>query len=294
MQKITFLGPIGATFSHVAYGTLAEIYGAPKVSTDPAEVDYNPASSNGEVLGMIQKHGGYGAIAMETRAEGRVAEPLESFIGLLKTHKEVGNHSLCVVGAIRMKIHFCLMARHTTAVGSIKKIIAHPKAQGACKGKIAAIGAEFVGAASNGEAARLVAESEEYGSCAALGPRSAASKYGLAVIDEAFEDTEAVTTFFLVATEGHQVSVSKENRLLVVFKVPHKPGAIVHALLPFAEGGLNLIQVHSVHTGNHTYNFAIEIEVGEHELLAAERAMKKFGVYVDEYLSFGPFEVLSR
>lgn len=294
MHKVTFLGPVGATFSHVAYDVLAEIYGVPKVSIGPVESNYVHAPSNGEVLGMIQKHGGYGAIAMETRAEGRVAEPLESFIALLKTHKEAGSHSLCVAGAVRMKIHFCLMARRSTAKGSIKKIIAHPKAQGACKGKITAMGAEFVGVASNGEASRLVAESDEYAFCSALGPRSAAAKYDLAIIDEEFEDTEAVTTFFLIAPGSHPVSIGKENRLLVVFKVPHKPGAIVNALIPFAEEGLNLIQVHSVHTGNHTYNFAIEVEVGINELASTERAMKKFRAYVDEYLSFGPFEVLSQ
>ncbi len=199
MHKITFLAPLGATFSHVAYDTLAEIYGTPKVTQDGAESNYIPAPSNGEVLGLIQKHGGYGTIAMETRAEGRVAEPLESFITLLQTLNETGNHRIHVVGALRMKIHFCLMIRPTTPLLAVNKILAHPKAKGACKKKIAATGAEFVGVASNGEAARLVAESDEYGSCAALGPRSAATKYNLIVINDAFEDTEAVTTFFLVA-----------------------------------------------------------------------------------------------
>lgn len=292
MQKIIFLGPLGATFSHVAYEALAQIYGAPVLQE--GVVEYVPASTNGEVLGLIQKHGGYGAIAMETRAEGRVAEPLESFINLLHPSKIEKSHALCVVGAIRMKIHFCLMARPAIPVSVIQKIVAHPKAQGACKARIAEMGASFVGVASNGEAARLVAESDEYGSCAALGPRSAASKYNLAVINEAFEDTEAVTTFFLMAEHGHRVSIGRENRLLVVFKVPHKPGAIAHALMPFAEEGLNLIQIHSVHAGNHTYNFAIEVEAMEHELQAVERAMKKFRAYVDECLAFGPFEVLSR
>ncbi len=291
MQKITFLGPFGATFSHVAYDALAEIYGAPKATTD--QVNYIHASANGSVLKLVQQHGGYGAIAMETQAEGRVAEPLESFIELLQTTKD-GGVPFNVVGAIRMNIHFCLMSRTTTDPLSIKKIIAHPKAQGACKNSIATLGAEFFGVASNGEAARLVAESDEYGSCAALGPRSAAVKYGLKIINEALEDTVAITTFFLIAPCTHEVSVGDENRLLVVFKVPHSPGAIVEALAPFAEEGLNLIQLHSVHAGNHTYNFAIEVEVGLHELVKAERAMVKFRACVDECLSFGPFEVLSQ
>ncbi len=181
-HKITFLGPIGATFSHDAYTALAGIYGAPAVTNE----NYVEAKNNGEVLRLIAEHGGYGAISMETLAEGRVAEPVESFIELLKGD----DCKFHIVGAIQMKLHFCLMAREGT---EIEGIIAHPKALGACKGKIKW---PTVNAASNGEAARLVAESAEHSTYAALGPRSAAEKYGLKVLAEAFEDQEAVTTFF--------------------------------------------------------------------------------------------------
>jgi prephenate dehydratase len=149
-------------------------------------------------------------------------------------------------------------------------------------------------ALSSGEAARLVAESNEYANCAALGPKSASKKYCLQVLNDAFEDKEAITTFFLIAPNAHQALVGKDNCVLIVFKVPHKPGALVKSLQPFDQEGLNLIQIHSVHAGNRTYNFAIEIEVRENEQKALDRAMEKFENCVDEYLSFGPFQVLLR
>ncbi|MEI8061865.1 MAG: prephenate dehydratase domain-containing protein [bacterium] len=278
---ITFLGPIGATFSHDAYVALAGIYGAPAVTTE----NYIEAKNNGEVLRLIAKHEGYGAIAMETLAGGRVAEPLEAFIETLQS-PECTFH---IVGAVQMKLHFCLMVRQDNE--EITSVIAHPKALEACKGKIEL---PTLNASSNGEAARLVAESEEHKSCAALGPRSAAEKYGLKVLDEAFEDKEAITTFFLITPKEHKVAVGKKNRALIVYKTPHKPGALVDSLLPFKTEGLNMIQIHSVHAGNGVYHFAIEVEVGENEMDKWQRAMESFESCVEKHFTFGPFEVLSR
>ena len=65
--------------------------------------------------------------------------------------------------------------------------------------------------ASNGEAARLVAEQEDYIVCAALGPKSASNKYSLNILNEAFEDQEAITTFFLIAPKKHKVAVGNRE-----------------------------------------------------------------------------------
>ena len=288
-NKITFLGPVGATFSHDAYNVLAKIYGAPSAT----EQNCIPASTNGEVLKMICAHGGYGAIAMETLAEGRVAEPLESFIALLKTYEDMSACPIRIAGAVKMKLHFCLMVRQDVDENAITAIVAHPKALGACKGNIEKTGRPSKDASSNGEAARLVAEDEAYKTCAALGPRSAAEKYGLKILNDAFEDKEAVTTFFLVTPAEHKVSIREKNRSLIVYKVLHQPGALVRSLLPFEAEGLNLIQIHSVHARNGSYHFAIEIEVGKDQLPAWQRALQSFENCTEKHLAFGPFAVLS-
>ena len=294
MNKITFLGPIGATFSHDAYNILANIYQAPKVINEPAHTNCVSASSNREVLNLIKKHGGYGTLAMETLAEGRVSEPLESFIELLQSYGGTDDCPFRVIGSIRLKLHFCLMARKGVEEDSLTKIVAHGKALGACRERISSKGMQAEEVGSNGEAARLVAENEEYATNAALGPQSAAEKYGLTILHHAYEDKEAVTTFFLIAPKDRKIVVGKENRILIVFRLPHIPGALVRALLPYDEEKLNLIQIHSVHAGNGVYHFAIELDVNESRLEALERAMEKFKQHVERHLLFGPFEVLSR
>jgi prephenate dehydratase len=292
MKNITFLGPVGATFSNDAYNLLAEKYGAPEALCSETESNCLPASNNEEILGMISEHKGYGAIAMETLAGGRVSETLESFIELLQKY-DVGSCPFHIVGAVKMKLHFCLMVRPGLGLESVSKIIAHPKALGACKERVAKTGIPTEGVSSNGEAARLLAENPEYQNCAALGPKSAAQKYGLKILDEAYEDREAVTTFFLITPKEHVVSTGKNNRVLIVCRLKHESGSLVKALQALASENLNMIQIHSMYTRNNSYDFAIEVEVSDQEISGLEKALEKFETCVEKHLFFGPFEVLS-
>jgi prephenate dehydratase len=283
-MKTIFLGPYGATFSHDAYTKLARTYGA----LPATEFNYLEATTNSKILDLAVANESYATIAMETRAGGRVAEPVESFIKLL--HRPCPIH---VIGALSMKIGFCLMGK-VTSVFEGRKILAHPKALEACRQSIEICDRPTIETSSNGEAARLVSEDPSYADCLALAPASAAEKYGLTIFNSKFEYTEAATTFFLIGPKSHPVKVGKKNRVLIVYKVPHEPGALVKSLLPFDEQGLNLIQIHSVHAGNCTYNFAIELDVDETQLEAFAQAKQKFDAFVDTHLCFGPFEVLSE
>ena len=294
MKKVTFLGPVGATFSHDAYDILAELYGTPSAIVEGEGANCVPASKNEGVLELVLGHGGYGAIAMETFAKGRVTETLETFIDLLGSYKSTDACPLHVIAAIKMKIHFCLMARRQVSIGSVVKLVMHSKSQDPCKNHISSFGKPVEIVDSNGEAARLVAENDEHALCAALGPKSAAKKYGLHILDEAFEDGEAVTTFFLLGPKEHKVSVKKENRALIVFRLPDKPGSLYHSIEAFYREKLNMKRIHSVDINNCTCDFAIEVDVGESQLGAFEKAMRKFSNHVEEFITFGPFEVLER
>ncbi len=294
--KITFLGPVGATFSHDAYVALAEIFGAPQVADSESESNCIPASSNAEIIKTVIAHGGYGAIAMETRAQGRVTEPLESFIELLQSYGKNENCPLQVAGAVRLKLHFCLMVQKGMSKSSVSRIIAHPKALGACKNRIAENAMPTLEVSSNGEAARLVAEDERYADCAALGPKSAALKYGLDILDNAFEDSEAITAFFLLTPRSTAVADGRKKgeveRALIVFSISHDSGSLVNALLPFKEEKLNLVQIHSVHVKEYIYHFAIEVEMKDIEREAFDRALAAFAKQTKQHLLFGPFKVV--
>ncbi|MDD5165724.1 MAG: prephenate dehydratase domain-containing protein [Candidatus Pacebacteria bacterium] len=289
MKKITFLGPVGATFSHQAYSLLSHLYDAP--SDTDHDVELLPATRNGEVINQIIKHGGYGAIAMETRAEGRVAEPLESFIELLRDYANENQCPVSVIGAIKMKLHFSLLVRKGIAREDIERIVAHPKALGACKRGINRLNVPTVDTLSNGKAAEDVALCIGFERCAALAPASAAHKYGLRILEPAFEDAEAVTTFFLLGHQGCSRTIIEDSRVLIVFRTSHVPGALVSSLASFQEFGLNLMQIHSVHTGNGSYDFAIEIECPKDSSGRIQSALRQFKTLTPRSIVFGPFPI---
>ena len=285
---IVFLGPAGATFSHDAYAKLAELFAAPTLGD--AGVEIFPVSKNGDVVPTILERGGYGAIAMETKAEGRVAEPVESFIELLTTCP--GQCPLVVSGALQLQLHFALMTRPDLGRESVVGVIAHPKALGVCRGNLKKAAWPTEESASNGQAAQAVASNDQYAKFAALGPKSAATKYGLQIIESAFEDETAVTTFFLLAPVSAPVTIGQSNRALVVFRLPSHPGALVDALEPFKDYGINMIQIHSVHTGNGQYDFGIQLECAQTQLENFRQAIKLFSAIVGRSIIFGPFQVV--
>lgn len=288
-QIVTFLGPLGATFSHDAYNVLAQMFGAPKVSDD--STTYQMSHSNDETISLIMKNGGYGVVPVETLAEGRVDELIESFIELLTVYKKTEDCPLTIAGGIEMKIGFCLMARKGINKKSIENIVGHAKAIGACKQQIQKLRLKTVEVQSNGEAARLVAEDPQYKNSACLGPKSAAEKYGLQILSSNFEDSEAITTFFLIAPRDRGVVLGKVNRALIVFKLPHTPGSLVRALQCFYKQKLNLVQIHSMYAGNKVYNFAIEIEFTNKQTKDFEKSISDFKKNIKQQLLFGPFEM---
>lgn len=290
MPKITFLGPYGATFTHDAYNVLSEAFGTPKAT----EADYVPAFANGEVLNIIAEHGGYGAIAMETLAGCRVDESTKSFIDLLKRYKSPEECTFHVVGAVAMKLHFCLMIRTGLTLRDATSIVSHEKSFDACRQNIARLNLPTETVPSNGEAARRVAEDSSYATAAALGPRSAAEKYDLCILADGLEDEEAITTFFLIAPRTHAVAMGENNRALLVFSVPNEPGAETRVQIPLMDQSINMVNLHSFPIGRRAYRFIIETEMGGTQVGAMERAMKSMRRHMIEHLYFGPFQVLSR
>jgi len=295
-MNITYLGPEGATFSAIAYRRLAELCGGP--TTNDPQNTLALASANEDILPILVERGGYGAIAMETKAEGLVGPPVNSFIQLLRGGTEVC--PIQILGALRMRIHFALMVRPGTRLADIKTVIAHPKAIGACRQKLKELGVTLVNSPSNGKAAEDVSKAGLGDGVAALGPIQAVEKYGLEALDLAFEDTEAVTTFFYLgprlsqSSTANKVTVLTQHRALSVFQVKHQPGALVEVLQPFAQEGVNLRLIHSLHVENGTYHFAIETESLASELAAHERAIRGAQGQMEKCIQFGPFPVFSE
>lgn len=238
-MKITYLGPSGVTFSAIAFYRMVEAFG---VQDRVVGAEEALAARNDDIVPLVAEHHGWGAIAMETLSTGRVDPPVNSFIELLDAHD---NEScpIGVVGALRMTINFVLMALPGLSLQRLEGVRGHAKAIGACKGNVDRLGVPILEADSNGQAAEDVALNPKFSMYGALAPMEAAVKYGLEVLSPAFEDKEAVTTFFLLGPRGWNVTSCKQQQSLLVFGLEHHPLALVNALSPFGESGMDLTYI---------------------------------------------------
>lgn len=285
-ERITYLGPSMTTFSALAYEKLAELFGAPRI----IDGEESLAGKNEEVLPLVVGHGGYGVIAMETEAEGRIDQNVNTFVNLLDSYHNTGDCGVKVIGAIRMPITFTFMVRpEVLSINDITIIVAHRKALGACNERIKELGVKVVESDSNGKAAEDVANNPAYAQAAAFGPRVAAEKNGLKVLEEA----HAITTFFLLGPKDHtSQTLGEVNRCLLVFRTKNEPEAIINALSPISKAGLNFRHVRDYYVGNNQYDFATEIECRMDQVDDLSRAMSEASKHMLRHILFGPFPVV--
>jgi prephenate dehydratase len=79
---------------------------------------------------------------------------------------------------------------------------------------------------------------------AAIASRRAAEIHGGKVLREHLEDNRENYTRFLLLGSSSKTSESA-NKLSLVFQAAHRPGALFHALGPFARRGINLMKIES-------------------------------------------------
>jgi prephenate dehydratase len=290
-NPVSLLAPLGTTFSHAAYMTFMQRFGAPFVDAS----NFVKADSNSAILGLVQEHGGFGVIAMETLAELRVTESVDSFVALLKRYRSPAECPFTIAAGVRKTLSFALMV-HPQGDHTQKNLIAHPKSLGACAKWIEKEGYVTTSLSEgNGRAAELVASSTEYRNYAVVGPRMAADTLGLEVFDEDIEDEPAKTTFFMLAPKTHPQFHGSAFRVLVVFKFPkNKPGLIHVSTGPFARYNIDLIQIYNTSGSRDGYHFLYEMVAPASQLGDLEAALGEFLPMVSDHLVFGPFPVIDE
>lgn len=96
---------------------------------------------------------------------------------------------------------------------------------------------------------------------AAIASRRAAAIYGGHILREHLEDDpENYTRFLLLAPET--ASATDADKLSLVFELDHRPGALYHALEPFAKRGINMMKIESrpVHGSPWQYRFYLDLQ----------------------------------
>jgi prephenate dehydratase len=113
---------------------------------------------------------------------------------------------------------------------------------------------------------------------AAIAGRRAADIYGGTILREHLEDNpENYTRFWLLSPSA--VPQKDADKLSLFFQLDHRPGALLHALEPFAHRGINLMKIESrpVHGSPWQYRFYLDLQAarGNAEVEAALGELQK-------------------
>lgn len=194
----------------------------------------------------------YGVVPVENSTEGAVGRTLDL---LLQT-------PLKVCGEIQLPVHQFLLALHAD-LARIQKIYSHPQSFAQCHEWLNTnlphlSGKARINAASNADAARLVAQDE---TAAAVAGKKAAEVFGLTVCAENIEDEPNNTTRFLVIG-AQDVAASGKDKTSLVMSVKNRPGAIYELLAPLAQHGVGMSRLESrpARAGLWEYVFFVDIE----------------------------------
>ncbi len=194
---------------------------------------YCPQTKISKVFGQVEKgRFSWGVVPVENSLEGSVKETVDRLVST----------PLNIRAEIFLGISHCLIST-SEGMERIKRIFSHPQALAQCRGWLRKNlpDCPVSEMESTAVAVRRVLEDREG---AAIGSQLAAVTYGLKILAEGIEDSASNTTRFFVIGKGRSTP-SGRDKTSMLFGTPHVPGALYHALKPFARENINLTRIES-------------------------------------------------
>jgi prephenate dehydratase len=171
------------------------------------------------------------------------------------------SHDLQAVRETALAIDHVLIGPPGLPIGQVRRVLSHPVALGQCGAFLRRHpGMIPVATFDTAGAVRIVLD-ENDGMSAAIAGRHAADVHGGAILAEHLQDhPENWTRFGLLAGAGTGPA-AHATKLLLVFDLPHQPGALAHALGAAAEANVNLTKIESrpITTRPFEYRFIVEL-----------------------------------
>jgi prephenate dehydratase len=210
--------------------------------------------------------------------------------------------NLGIVAETILPIEHHLIGCPGATLADLKSVSSHPMALAQCE-RFFLSHPEFkrVPAEDTAGSVRDVIASGDK-SAAGIAGRQAATRYGGVILSESIQDnTENFTRFVLLVPQDS----SNENerlrpqlnarvrKLSLAMRLAHRPGALLAALRPFSEHGVNLLKIESrpIHGRPWEYQFFLDVQTEEpaklHHALHEVRATTSFFRVLGRYAPAG-------
>jgi len=237
---VAYLGP-EASFSYLAaqshFGKSAQ---------------YSPQGKISEVFDEVERERvSWGVVPVENSAEGSVKATLDRLIST----------SLNIRAEIFLRISHCLVSA-CERMEKIQRVYSHPQALAQCQGWLRKNlpHCSVFELDSTAVAAKRAQEDKEG---AAIGSHLAAAMYELKIIAMGIEDSVSNTTRFFVIGKDKSMPTGRD-KTSVLFWTPHVPGALYHALEPFAREDLNLTRIESYPMKDRMWEYLFFVDFSGH------------------------------
>jgi prephenate dehydratase len=187
--------------------------------------------------------------ALSEGAADYALAPIENSLAgsVHKTYDLLLEHSFHITGEVVIPIRHYLIGCPGSSLEAITSVESHPVALAQCERFFAARpGLRRVAAEDTaGSVAEIVRRGDP--TCAAIAGRRAADIYGGLILRAHLEDhAENYTRFLLLApSPGTQGTGRGADKLSLVVRLPHRPGALYRALEPFANRDIDLLKIES-------------------------------------------------
>ena len=244
---MAYFGP-AATFTQEALLT----------QPDLAAADLTALVSITAVLDAVARgEADLGFVPIENGIEGTVSATIDGLIHDVDLH---------IQREVVMDIHLHLMAPPGTGLDEVRTVSSYPHALAQCQKYLARTlpAAEQRAANSTADAARVLGESGAAGE-AAIAPRLAGERYGLAILAEDVEDhPENQTRFVLVARTRVPGPTGHDKTSIVCFQRADHPGSLHGILGQFAARNINLSKLESRPTKQALGEYCFVIDLSGH------------------------------
>jgi prephenate dehydratase len=238
--------------------------------------------------------------AMDEGAADALLAPVENSLAgsVVRVYDLLLDSKLTIVAETILPIEMQLIGCPGATLDGLRSVASHPMALAQCeKFFLAHPGLQRVPAEDTAGSVRdVLARGDK--AAAGIAGRRAAIRYGGVILARSIQDnSENFTRFVLLVPQD---SPSQDpllsprldanvHKVSLALRLAHQPGALLAALRPFADHGINLLKIESrpIHGRPWEYQFFLDVQTGEprklHEALHEVRGATSFFRFLGSY-----------